>query len=117
MKSKKVPITLDVVGLDWRVGKSEQERLAELVKEQPLDCVMEREPDNAHDENAVKILLGRNHIGYLRRSTAKVLAQGFDNGTLKVKSCVLAEVNVEHGWGRLKVRFLKTPASKPKITS
>ena len=93
---------------------------------EPIDCELEREPSNLYDANAIRVYVNDDrlkryfkevyfHIGFLRREVAGVLAQGFDRGTLEVESCRLTYINSRHGWGRLKVLFLKTPASKRKI--
>jgi len=35
-----------------------------------FEAVLEPEPDNAHDPNAVRVLISDNHVGYLPRAEA-----------------------------------------------
>ena len=111
---------LDVVGMNHRLLPGKRRTLATYIETSPLKCKLQREPDNIYDKNAIKVLVtdsrlnkSRLHIGYVRRGTAEVVAQGMDSGRLKVKSCHLTDVDVTHGSGSLTVVFLKTPASKP----
>ncbi len=41
---------------------------------------LRREPDNAHDANAIGVFFGALHVGYLRREIARRLAPKFDAG-------------------------------------
>jgi len=115
-------VTFDVVGLDHRLIKDTQRTLKKLVATAPVICQLRREPGNIHDKNAIRVIVndsrlrenypkvfGSNklHIGYLRRDTAKVLAPGMDKRRVKVTGCLLTQVNVDHGWGRVNVRFSK----------
>ena len=50
---------------------------------QPLTGLLEREPDNAYDPNAVKVYidsLGRHHVGYIPKALAAHLAARMDAG-------------------------------------
>jgi hypothetical protein len=121
-KTKMEGVTFDVVGLDHRLIKDTQRTLKKLVSTAPLSCQLKREPGNLYDKNAIKVIVcddrlrenypkvfGSNklHIGYLRRDTAKVLAPGIDKRRVKLTGCLLTQVNAEHGWARVNVRFSK----------
>jgi HIRAN domain len=121
-------VKFDVVGLNHRLLPEQQQALKKMAKKKSLKCELRREPDNAADPNAIKVICvdkrlaearpmfaGETSIGYLRRETAGVLAQGFDNGFMKVKRCRLTYVDAVHGSANVRVRFLKSPARKPKI--
>jgi len=116
-------VVFDVVGLDHRVTRASQKKLAQLVKDhREVECSLKRDPENEYDENAVKVYVDdpnfrakKVHIGYLRRGTAKVLASGMDAERLTVRHCYLIYIDVEHGWGRVRVSFFKTPGNKPKF--
>lgn len=82
----KQKLELEVVGMNHRVTISTLENLADDV---PLHCKLEREPDNAHDENAVKVVVIEKpwrkqhdgmHVGYIARATASVIAPAMDEG-------------------------------------
>lgn len=79
-------LELEVVGLHHRVTISTLSNLADDV---PLHCKLEREPDNLHDENAVKVVVVEKpwakkhegmHVGYIGRVTASVIAPAMDAG-------------------------------------
>jgi hypothetical protein len=122
------PVKFDVVGMNHRVLLTARRRMATLTEKKSLRCDLEREPKNQYDKNAIKVVLvdrrfdprlnweTRFHIGYIRRETAKVLAHGLDSGNLRVKACRLVYVNADHGWGSVRVSFLKTPVTKPIIS-
>ncbi|QOY38563.2 HIRAN domain-containing protein [Anaerobacillus isosaccharinicus] len=42
--------------------------------------VLEREPTNFHDKNAIKVILKKKHIGYIRAIEAKKIAVLMDKG-------------------------------------
>jgi len=114
---------LDVVGLDHRVLRPQQRMLEMMLRDHFLKAKLQREPNNLHDRNAIRVIIidkrprqrwpkeFRNdnfHIGYIRATTAKVLAPGFDRKSLVVRKCHLIEVNSRHGWGRVQVIFENT---------
>lgn len=78
----------------------------------PLHCRLEREPDNPHDENAVKVIVTEKpwsqkhegiHIGYVARATASVIAAAMDAGgkAWPYSDAWLTEIDAEHGKGEL----------------
>jgi hypothetical protein len=124
-EKKAKSFTFDVVGLNHRVHRGKQEILAYVVRNMPLDCRLQREPDNEHDPNAVMVYIDDErleayfrvavvHIGYIRRGTAAVIASGLDAGRLEVRRCRLFSVYPERGEGKIRVAFLKTPVLKRK---
>jgi HIRAN domain len=91
-----------VVGLDHNITKFVQGKLGEYL---PLKAELEREPDNSADENAIAVRVHAKSdlkIGYLRRQVAKVLAPGFDDGSVSLKSAKLTEIN-DDGTGTLQI--------------
>jgi len=67
-----------IVGMTFRDPKS-RNRLNSLWNGESL--VLEREPSNPYDHNAVKILSTDNiHLGYIRRELAQTLAEEMDKG-------------------------------------
>lgn len=66
-----------VVGMHFR-GADVKALVANL--EPPCTFTLEREPDNAYDEFAVKVFYGDIHIGYISRDQAMFLAPHMDEG-------------------------------------
>jgi hypothetical protein len=103
-------VSFDVVGVNHHLKKEDQEKLAQLV---PLHAVLERQPENPHDENAIKVMVvddrlrQRYFVGYLRRQVAAVLAGGLDNGTRKVQQARLEKLDPERGMGEIFVVLKK----------
>jgi hypothetical protein len=112
MMAKKIPknrLDLDVVGLQYRVTLS---TLHKLSTHCPIPVVLEREPDNFHDENAIKVSIAKDadafagmELGYVRRQTAAVLSLAWDAGKLKLHEAQLTKINAVEGTGRMWVRF------------
>lgn len=49
---------------------------------------LEREPENAHDAYAIRVLDGTLHVGYVERGSAAWIAPRLDEG-LEVESCTV----------------------------
>lgn len=105
----KKKLELEVVGMNHRVTLS---TLAKLASDVPLHCRLEREPDNAHDENAVKVIVIEKpwakkhdgmHIGYIARAVASVIAPAMDEGgsAWPYTDAWLTAVDDEAGHGEL----------------
>ena len=101
---------LSLVGMLHRLTPSTIHRLADEVAEHPLKCRLEREPDNPHDANAIKVILesGRLaktksgfHIGYIKRAVASVIAPVMDAGDWDFTRVKLMLVDDEAGEGEL----------------
>lgn len=89
MPAKKVPrsIEMPLMGLSHRVTKSTQHLLEKLVVTQPIPIRVEREPENRHDDNAIKVVIAEGkfkdmHIGYVPKATAAILASAMDDGSV-----------------------------------
>ena len=46
---------------------------------------LEKEPDNKYDSNAVKVMLGTQHVAYIRREDAPALANLSDSALSKLR--------------------------------
>ncbi|MFZ2654073.1 MAG: HIRAN domain-containing protein, partial [Victivallales bacterium] len=51
--------------------------------------ILEREPENKHDSNAIKVMSGNERIGYLNRQDAFWLASLMDGGLIELKAAPL----------------------------
>jgi hypothetical protein len=49
-----------------------------------LPAILEREPGNPHDSNAIKVMSGGSHIGYIPKEIAADLAVTMDSGVYNV---------------------------------
>lgn len=68
------------VGLTFHVGYPD--RLLDLAGyPYPLEATLLREPDNAHDPNAVAVLLSGSPVGHVPADLARRLAPMLDQGT------------------------------------
>jgi len=108
------PLELEVVGMSYRLTT---DTLRELSHKPPMNVILEREPNNPHDEYAIKVLLGdkrktARHIGYVARQTAKVLAPRMDKGRFPFTEILLTDVDPSTGRGQILLR--KGPRAKGK---
>lgn len=53
---------------------------ATALSDNPLRADLQREPDNPVDKNAIRVLVGGQHIGYLSADLASLLAPEIDSG-------------------------------------
>ena len=69
-KKKKYPklLSLDVAGTYYR-----QDTLAKSPKEK-TEAKLKPDPKNKHDPNAVKVMIGRNFIGYIPRTQSALVS-------------------------------------------
>lgn len=105
-----------IVGLQYRLTK-EARRM--LVGKIPFSVVFEREKTNEHDSNAIAVFIAGNqflagqHIGYLRRTVAEVLAPKVDAGEISLPSYGIVDgLGTEAGTLEVKMAI-----SKGKLTS
>jgi hypothetical protein len=93
---------LEVVGISYRLTV---DGMREMQERLPLICTLEREPENIHDENAVKVVITEGeifHLGYLARQTAAVFAPTMDEGTFPFEpSELLTDIDEESGRGTI----------------
>ena len=116
-------IELTVVGLQFRWTKSGREVLARSC---PFPVDLEREPDNKHDENAVKVVIAADyklkklrgkHLGYLRRQAAEQMAPRLDRGTLEVVKLWVTDIDPAMGEATMACRFRDIPAPLKKVST
>jgi hypothetical protein len=110
-KGRTWSIELECVGMQFRWKKTGRETLARAV---PFKVDLEREPDNKHDENAIKVVIASDfkltklrgsQLGYLRKETAEQFAPRFDAGTIETAKVWVTDINVDHGNADLDCRF------------
>ncbi|MCX6198134.1 MAG: HIRAN domain-containing protein [Bacteroidetes bacterium] len=65
---------------------------------------LQREPENKHDELAIKVLLEDYLIGYIPRDSNEVVARLMDSG--KKFQAVLAKIEWQGAWARVDVNVL-----------
>lgn len=91
---KKVVQELDVVGLGFRMKRDVREQLAAVLLKRPMKVSLTREQENEYDVNAIRVdaldgfLKGRQ-VGYVRATTAEILAKKIDDGEFSVESAEL----------------------------
>jgi|GEM_PF-5026698 len=81
--------SLDVAGVKYRI----QDLRKALEMRNPV-MILRQEPENEYDENAVKILLGGYHIGYVDRDTAQQIADDIECGDLDFSDLVAMPVSL-----------------------
>lgn len=101
-------ITVTVVGVSYRVAPYETNEIEEIT---PLAAVLQREPENEHDENAIAVFINEGrwkgtHIGYVKRETASALAPRMDSG-IEISECWLLEIGPREGKAIVKFRSTK----------
>lgn len=75
-------VTTKVAGTTFRdIDKKYLVKLATLPPRQYPKCKLVRQPDNAADPNAVKVVVARKHIGFVPRELAARVAEVMDAGT------------------------------------
>ncbi|MEP1199700.1 HIRAN domain-containing protein [Tateyamaria sp.] len=89
--------TTDVVG-----ESNFQENLIEIMgpytrdgRTQEIQCVIEREPENKFDKNAILVKIEGLATGYLPRDTAERVAAQMDNNSVESAIC---EARISGGW-------------------
>ncbi len=113
---------LTVIGLKFRFKRQGREMIQRMLDKHEIKGMqLEREPDNPADPNAIKVLLPFRilegaHLGYLRREAAEVLAPRLDDGSLKVVSATLYELDErdDYNSGQMVVRFRDIRAKRKR---
>jgi hypothetical protein len=105
---------IPVVGIAHRVTLPTSKKIAAAV---PISAKLIREPDNKHDENAIKIVLTEApfktmHLGYLPRGMAEKLAPRVDAGRIRFVDAAVIEVDPELGTGTVEVEYRKVKRKK-----
>lgn len=115
-------VELTVVGMQFRWTKDGREMLRCSC---PFYVVLEREPDNPADENAIKVNIASDHklkkirgmqLGYLRANIAALIAPKLDAGTTRLVSMWVTDIDPLTGEATAEARFrdLKKPAKQTK---
>lgn len=118
----------NAVGMQHRLTMSTRRMMVGyLRKHERIDVMLVREPDNQHDENAIKVVIRDSpykgmHVGYLPRTVSSVYAPALDEMVIQVVESWIWEVNPDEGTASLVIRFgrhgkvkrkRKPPATKP----
>ena len=70
---------LEVVGESYRqdaIRSAAESSAISLGGRTPVQAVLRPEPDNPHDQNAIAVMVGRWHVGYIGREDAAILRPG-----------------------------------------
>lgn len=70
-------LNVKVVGIGFRPAEAKEFASALMPGD---ELTLEREPDNPHDQNAIKVIGGGMHIGYIERGQAAWLSGHIDEG-------------------------------------
>ena len=72
---------------------------------------LEREPENEHDKNAIKVMVGNIHLGYVPKKLARKMAKLLDNGYNYISELELMEdSNDNYGIGIVNVILYNSEA-------
>jgi len=107
-KVKFKKLELSVVGIQYRVTKPTRRMMRHHV---PFKVKLEREPENLHDENAIKVIVAKHfdnpyagmHMGYLRSKVAAVWAGPIDRGELQFGDVWVTSIDTEDGIAEMTV--------------
>lgn len=106
-------LTTTCVGMQHRLTPSTRRMMkSRIEKDGPIEVLLIREPDNQHDENAVKVQVRKGaykglHIAYLMRNVASVYAPALDNLQVHIVSSYLTDVNPDDGTGTVEIKVRK----------
>jgi hypothetical protein len=78
---------------------------------------LEREPQNPYDPNAIKVMLGAHHIGYLKAPAAKRYAKQMDSGTQYKAMVDSMYTPHDEDWARVSITVTKVGGKPPTSTS
>ena len=77
------PIETSVAGVTFRVEYPQNlYKIGSLtaLNNRPLMATLVREPDNEHDQNAIRVMVDNEHVGYIPAKLAKRMSEEIDNG-------------------------------------
>lgn len=105
-----VKLTLMLVGARHRITPA---TIREISAACPLKVSIEREPDNAHDENALAVIClekpwKKMQFGYVSRQTAAEFSPRIDKQELEIYAAWLTELE-DSGTGEMLVKARKLP--------
>lgn len=113
-KRKPEHFDLTIVGLKYRLSDHEIQQMEDFIDEEGgIACNLEREPENAVDPKAVKVIaldpenrvFHNWHIGYVRRPANSPLSDLLRKGA-DIKMCMLTFVDAQTGEGELQVALI-----------
>ena len=87
--------TAELKAVGWGYRLKEQPTLAPVPKDSPRELL--RDPANAHDKNAIKVLHAGTSIGFVERAAAGLLAPLVAAGSLRFDARCLGLVNARQG--------------------
>lgn len=121
-KPKSVEVEIDstmqhytIVGIQYRLT---QEARALLARHVPFTVAFMRDKKNEYDENAIAVFIAQDqtmagqHIGFLRKEVAAVIAPAWDRGDAFPVYGIVDSLNVKEGTAEMKMAL-----SKRKIAS
>lgn len=96
---------LDVVGLKFRWKREARRALSDMIRKRGAITGVRiiREPENKYDANALAVylptrIMDGKQLGYLRASSAVILAPHVDAGAVKLVSAKLLNLDAEDDW-------------------
>jgi hypothetical protein len=84
-----------------------QDNIKKYGSNEVLYYALVREPDNLHDTNAIKVMLGDNCLGYIPRDVASSLAPQMDHGKNLVAEFVQVNESPFHGTVGITIRIIE----------
>lgn len=119
MKKSKTEFQIPVVGISYRLSVSSRRMLAAHVEEETVECILERDPENLHDKNAIKVVIinspyERFHLGFVPREVARHLAPLLDDPSTELLAAVLLEMNAQEATAMLHVTLKTAIRAKKK---
>lgn len=101
-----------LVGLNYRATSETQ---TDLARRTPFEVVLQREPKNDFDPNAVMVTMAEIRpgmlIGYVSKAMAVRLAPMMDNEEIRILATAVTEIDPETGTGQMLVSFVKKISS------
>lgn len=119
LKLRRQTMELTVVGLQYRLSLSTRRMISQKLGEGRIEVKLVREPDNEMDRNAIKVVIAKSaykglHIGYLRKQTALVLADAFDEGEIIDPETYMTALDPAEGTAELVFHYRKSPGTARK---
>lgn len=119
--TKTTEIEIPVAGMKYRCAVSTRRMIQAHVEDETVECLLLRDPENPHDENAVKVLIENApytgfHIGFVPKDIAAKLAPLLDDADVTVAACIITEMDAVGATATLSLS-LKTPVQAKKKKS
>jgi hypothetical protein len=98
MRPSDAAVYTHVAGAPYRIGKTTR---IDTVFHLGQSLRVERERGNQHDSNAIKLIIGSQHVGYIPQAVNRPLAQHLDDGgSLSVR---VTQVNADDCWKGVRI--------------